>query len=64
MTYSFEIRRRRAYFTRYGVGAHILKNGVECEDVPWFQARATFYGKDGRSLRAEALRWAREESKG
>ena len=58
--YTFELFRRHANFSRYGITASIMLNGAHCEDTPLFQAHCSFYGRDGRKLRSDALRWAKE----
>ena len=56
---SYELKRVRAYFTRYAVKVHIFCNGVAIEDTPWSCGKCLFAGNDGRKVRAEAIRWAK-----
>lgn len=51
MTYSWDVRRERAYFVRRRYIARLYHDGVCFDD-------RAFYGNDGRTVRADAVRWA------
>jgi hypothetical protein len=53
VTMTFKLFRRHAGFCRYTVEAWVLV-GVLCE-------RRTFYGNEGRTVRAEATRWIEQQ---
>ncbi len=50
---TYQLFRRRAGFCQYAVEAWVLV-GVMCE-------RRTFYGSDGRTVQAEAMRWVKQQ---
>ena len=50
---TYQLFRRRVDFCRYAVEAWVLV-GVLCE-------RRTFYGDDGRTVRAQATRWVEQQ---
>lgn len=49
---SYQLFRRRSDFCRYTLEAWVLI-GIMCE-------RHTFYGNDGRAVRAQAMRWVKD----
>lgn len=58
--FTFRLLRKRADFTHFGIQALIYENDVARDDTPWFQAHCSFYGRDGRKVRAEAIRWGKD----
>lgn len=72
MPATYKITRLRSWFTRYGCVAQLFnadgsphveylpvagQPGLRC---PWDSGR-TFWGSDGRKVRAEAVAWARSQ---
>jgi hypothetical protein len=50
---AYQLFRRRSEFCRYTLEAWVIV-GVMCE-------RQTFYGNDGGTVRAQAMRWVKQQ---
>ena len=74
MTKTYTIKPIRAYFTRRGYAVEIFDE-AGAPYAPWLPVQgyrnrympcpmpATFFGDDGRKVRAEAIAWAKELTK-